>query len=273
MVFYRDMRTYGFRELDYRRAREQGVLFVRYDEDRPPNVSAQGADRLHVTAFEPALQRPLEIEADLVVLAAPMIPRADRAELSTLLRIPLNTDGFFLEAHMKLRPVDFASEGIFLCGTAHAPKFINETIAQAQAAAARSASILSRKKMPVGGQISWVDPDKCVGCMTCHAICPYMAPRVGAENKAEIQPAVCMGCGICAAECPALAIQLRHYTHSQVLAAVEELLCVPPEERTAAASEESGEGIAPVRWTRHGQTSDGDTDGELIAAKRNDHGD
>jgi len=152
-----------------------------------------------------------------------------------------------------LRPVDFASEGVFLCGTAHGPKFINETIAQAQAVAARTASILSRKRMPVGGQIAWADPDKCVGCMTCYSICPYMAPRVGAENKAEIQPAVCMGCGICAAECPALAIQLRHYTDAQVLAAVKELLRVPADQRTAASFEESGEGIATIRWSRHSQ--------------------
>jgi heterodisulfide reductase subunit A-like polyferredoxin len=285
VVFYRDMRTYGFREIFYRQAREQGVLFVRYDEDKPPQVTVLDGrtgilpvsdGRLHISAFEPSLQRPMELDADLLALAAPMIPRADREELSTLLRIPLNADGFFLEAHMKLRPVDFASEGIFLCGTAHAPKFINETIAQAEAAAARAASILSRRKMPVGGQISWVDPDKCVGCMTCHAICPYLAPRVGEENKAMIQPAVCMGCGICAAECPALAIQLRHYTDAQVLAAVEELLHVRPEEREAMESEESGEGIAPIRWTHHGsagpESAEGESDAALVGAKRNKDG-
>jgi len=264
VVFYRDMRTYGFREIYYRRAREQGVLFVRYDEDRPPQMSVGDGGRLHVSAFEPALSRPMELDADLLALAAPMVPRADREQLSTLLRIPLNADGFFLEAHMKLRPVDFASEGIFLCGTAHAPKFINETIAQAQATAARAASILSHKRMSVGGQIAWVDPDKCVGCMTCYSICPYMAPRVGADNKAEVQPAVCMGCGICAAECPALAIQLRHYTDAQVLAGIVELLNVPPHERMAASAEESGEGIAPIRWTRHGGG-----EGELVGQVAN----
>jgi heterodisulfide reductase subunit A-like polyferredoxin len=249
-VFYRDMRTYGFREKYYKQAREQGVLFVLYDQDRPPEVTVLNDGRLHIEALDPSVGRPLGLDADLLALSVPMSPRADREELSTLLRVPLNADGFFLEAHMKLRPVDFASEGIFLCGTAHAPKFINETIAQAKAATARAASVLSRKRMPVGGQISWVDPDKCVGCMTCYSICPYMAPRVGADNKAEVQPAICMGCGICAAECPAMAIQLRHYTNEQVLASVEELLNVRAEERAAVAGEDSGEGVAPIRWTR-----------------------
>jgi heterodisulfide reductase subunit A-like polyferredoxin len=250
IVFYRDMRTYGFRESYYKKAREQGVLFVLYDEDRPPDVAVLNDGRLRIKALDPSVGRPLELDADLLALSVPIVPRADREELSTLLRVPLNADGFFLEAHMKLRPVDFASEGIFLCGAAHAPKFINETIAQAQAAAARAASVLSRKRMPVGGQISWVDPDKCVGCMTCYSICPYMAPRVGADNKAEVQPAICMGCGICAAECPAMAIQLRHYTNEQVLASVEELLNVHAAERKAAAGEDSGEGVTPIRWTR-----------------------
>ena len=150
-----------------------------------------------------------------------MVPRADRQELSELLRVPLNADGFFLEAHMKLRPVDFASEGLFLCGTAHAPKFLSETISQANAVAGRAASILGRKKMPVGGQIAWVDPDKCISCMTCVHVCPYMAPRVNADNKAEVQSATCMGCGSCTAECPAKAITLRHFVDNQILAAVE----------------------------------------------------
>jgi heterodisulfide reductase subunit A-like polyferredoxin len=271
VVLYRDMRTYGFREAMYREAREAGVLFVRYEPDRAPevksrevvqvgNLSQPGREvvqvgnlsrpGLSVETFEPSLQRSVEFPADLVVLAAPTVPRADREQLSTLLRVPLNADGFFLEAHMKLRPVDFGSEGIFLCGATHAPKFANETIAQARAAAARAASILTRKRMPVGGQVSWVDSDKCVGCMTCRAICPYMAPRVGPDNKAEIQPAVCMGCGICAAECPALAIQLRHYTSDQVLAAVEELLALDTKEREAMAAEPAGVGVTPVRWTR-----------------------
>jgi heterodisulfide reductase subunit A len=183
-----------------------------------------------------------------VVLAAPMIPRADRQELSELLRVPLNADGFFLEAHMKLRPVDFASEGLFLCGTAHAPKFLGEAIAQAHAVAGRAASILSRKKMRVSGQTAWVDPDKCISCMTCVHVCPFMAPRVNEFQKAEMQGAVCMGCGSCTAECPAMAITLRHYMGEQILAAIDGLLCTEP----AAAAWESRYpeqvGVATPRW-------------------------
>ena len=224
VVLYRDMRTYGFRETAYREAREKGVLFVRYEPDDPPDVSVNGD--IHVRVQEPSLGSYLEWRPDLLVLAAPMEPRADRREISNLLRVPLNADGFFLEAHMKLRPVEFASEGMFLCGSAQAPKFISETMSQANAVAARAASILSRKEMAVSGQIAWVDPDKCISCMTCVHVCPYMAPRINPFNKAEIQSAVCMGCGSCAAECPAKAVQLRHYLDSQILGAVEGLLRV-----------------------------------------------
>ena len=119
-----------------------------------------------------------------MVLAAPAVPRADRGRsCPNCCGCRLNADGFFLEAHMKLRPVDFASEGLFLCGTAHAPKFLSETISQANAVAGRAASILSQKKMPVGGQIAWVDPDKCISCMTCVHVCPYMAPQVGPQQQ------------------------------------------------------------------------------------------
>ena len=144
VVLCRDMRTYGFREAAYREAREKGVLFVHYEPEAPPQLNVNG--RLQVCVREPSLGRDLQLDAELVVLAAPMTPRADRGELSELLRVPLNADGFFLEAHMKLRPVDFASEGLFLCGTAHAPKFVAETISQANAVAGRAASILAQNR-------------------------------------------------------------------------------------------------------------------------------
>jgi len=246
LVLYRDMRTYGFREAAYRQAREQGVLFVRYDAEDPPVLDVDGGLRLRVR--EPALGRPLEIEPDLVVLAAPMVPRAGREEISELLRVPLNADGFFLEAHMKLRPVDFASEGLFLCGTAHAPKFISETIAQANAVAGRAAGILSCKEMPLSGQRAWVDPDKCISCMTCVHLCPYMAPVVGKDNKAEVQAVVCMGCGSCTAECPSQAITLRHYVDRQILAAMNGLLGAEPEETADEAAYPEHVGVALPRW-------------------------
>ena len=247
VVFYRDTRTYGFREAAYREAREKGVLFIRYEIEQLPQLLEAGG-KLRLTAREPSLGRDLVLEPDLVVLAAPAVPRADRGELSELLRVPLNADGFFLEAHMKLRPVDFASEGLFLCGSAHAPKFISETISQATAVAGRAASILSRKKMAVGGQIAWIDPDQCISCMTCVHVCPYLAPQVGANNKAEVQGAVCMGCGSCSAECPAKAITLRHFMDSQIMAEVNSLLEAEVEQpRQPVYPEEVG--VAPPRWS------------------------
>ncbi|HOV75808.1 MAG TPA: NAD(P)-binding protein [Candidatus Hydrogenedentes bacterium] len=244
VVLYRDMRTYGFREAAYREARKQGVLFIRYDVEQPPELDAAGLLRVN----EPSLGRTLELKPDMIVLAAPMIPRADREELSELLRVPLNADGFFLEAHVKLRPVDFASEGLFLCGTAHAPKSIGETLSQANAVAARAASILSRKTMPVGGQIAWVDPDKCISCMTCVHICPYHAPMIGRNNKAEIQGVVCMGCGSCTAECPAKAIELRHYLDNQILRALDFLLVGDSTEESVDLDYLEQVGVAPPRW-------------------------
>ncbi len=246
VVLYRDMRTYGFREAAYREAREKGVLFVRYEPEQPPQLDVNG--HLRVRVREPSLGRDLQLDAELVVLAAPMTPRADRGELSELLRVPLNADGFFLEAHMKLRPVDFASEGLFLCGTAHAPKFVTETISQANAVAGRAASILARKQMSVSGQIAWVDPDKCISCMTCVHVCPYIAPKVNEFNKAEVQGSVCMGCGSCTAECPAKAISLRHYLDAQVLAAVGGLLGEGFGDSKLLPLYPEQVGVAPPRW-------------------------
>jgi len=185
-----------------------------------------------------------------VVLAAPMVPRNDREEISELLRVPLNADGFFHEAHMKLRPVDFASEGLFLCGTAHAPKFIGETISQANAVAGRAASILSRKRMPLSSQTAWVDSNRCISCMTCVHVCPYGAPGIGENNRARVERAVCMGCGSCASECPARAIQIRHYVDRQVLGALDSLLGQGSREGPVEASFPEQVGIAPMRWQR-----------------------
>ncbi len=252
IVLYRDMRTYGFREAAYREAREKGILFVRYEPSLPPQLDVDDGLRLRVR--EPSLGRDLDLAPDLVVLAAPMVPRADRQELSELLRVPLNADGFFLEAHMKLRPVDFASEGLFLCGTAHAPKFLGETISQANAVAGRAASILSRRKMPVSAQTAWVDPDKCISCMTCVHVCPYMAPRINEFNKAEVQAATCMGCGSCTAECPAMAITLRHYMDRQILAALDGLMGSGTDVAARDSRYPEHVGVASPRWRKSRET-------------------
>ncbi|MEJ2739575.1 MAG: FAD-dependent oxidoreductase [Dehalococcoidia bacterium] len=220
-VLYRDIRTYGFREKYYRQAREAGVIFIRYEPDTPPVVSEDNGNI--VTVNSPDFPEPIEIEADNVILSTGIETSEDNRRLADILKVPLNADGFFVEAHLKLRPVDFATEGIFLCGLAHSPKFLDENIAQSRAAAARAATVLSKTHLEAGAQVSSVDQDKCISCMTCVRTCPYSAPMVNANGKAEIAAAKCMGCGICAAECPAHAIQLRHFETEQFNAMLDEL--------------------------------------------------
>jgi heterodisulfide reductase subunit A2 len=250
VVLYREIRTYGFKEAAYKEARDKGILFVRYDENDPPHYSEEDEPMLRVT--DKLLARELAMKPDLLILASPVVAREDRQELSDLLRVPLNADGFFLEAHVKLRPVDFASEGLFLCGTAHAPKFIGETVSQANAVAGRAATILSRKVMPVGAQTAWVDPDKCIACMTCVHVCPYMAPQIGKDSKAEVQAAVCMGCGSCTASCPAKAISLHHYLDAQILGAINSLLKSAFEEKRPDYKFLETVGVAQPRWKKSG---------------------
>jgi heterodisulfide reductase subunit A-like polyferredoxin len=213
-VLYRDIRTYGFRELYYKKAREAGVVFLRYTPEQEPAVSE--ADGLKVSVNSPDFPEPVKIETDLVVLSTGIVADLQNNQrVSNMLKVPLNADGFYVEAHMKLRPVDFATEGIFLCGLAHAPKFIDETIAQARAAAARAATVLSKTHLDVSPQVSYVDQSKCISCMTCVHACPYGAPFCNTDGKGQIEAAKCMGCGICASECPARAIQLNHFETDQ----------------------------------------------------------
>lgn len=238
-VLYKDIRTYGFRERLYQEARRVGVIFVRYDDAHLPVLEAASSEPLlapptsplTVRVWEPMLRQELVLHPDLVVLATPMVPSDGSRELANILKVPVDQDGWFLEAHVKLRPVDFASEGIFVAGSAHYPKFMSEAIAQAQAAAARAATILSKDKLHAGGIVAVVDSVRCTGCLTCVRICPYGVPRIdpsqvavgGIMGAARIEPAACHGCGICAAECPGKAIQLMHYKDGQVLAKVEAL--------------------------------------------------
>jgi heterodisulfide reductase subunit A-like polyferredoxin len=221
-VLYRDIRTYGFREIYYKQARQAGIVFIRYHEDKPPKVSM---DRnLLVSLPSQDFPEILEIEADNLILSTGVEAPEGNDLLSDMLKVPLNADGFYVEAHLKLRPVDFTTEGIFLCGLAHSPKFMDENIAQAQAAAARASTILSKTHLDVSAQISQVDQNKCISCMTCLKVCPYSAPFVNKDGKAQIEAATCMGCGICVAECPALAIQLNHFMTDQFSVMIKELL-------------------------------------------------
>ena len=216
VVFYRDIRSYGLNERLYLEARKAGVLFVRYDPDvETPAVSADGA--LTVEATDPVLGERVRVHPDLLVLSAATVPH-DNEELGSLLKLTRNEHGFFLEAHQKLRPVDFASEGIFLAGTAHGPKSIPEAVIQAQAAVARAATILAFDQKRLSGVVSRVDPDRCAVCLTCVRVCPYGIPVVTEESTAYIDPAMCHGCGICASDCPGKAIELAHYEDAQILA-------------------------------------------------------
>jgi heterodisulfide reductase subunit A-like polyferredoxin len=222
-VLGRDIRTYGFRELYFQEAREAGVLFIRYPDKSDPVVTEEGG-RLKVTVHDSSSNRELVLRPDLLALSTGVAPAEDNPALSMLLRSALTADGFFLEAHPKLRPVDLANEGEFLCGLAHSPRFIDETIAQAQAAAGRATTILSKAHLEIPGQVARVNPEDCVACATCVRVCPYGAPMINDLKKAEIQGAKCMGCGSCAAACPARTIALQHQEDQALVAMLDELL-------------------------------------------------
>lgn len=223
-VLYRDMRTYGFKEDYYQEAREKGVLFVRYEADDKPRVETITEDNqnlLRVTVKDLILAEDLVIDTDILALGAATIPAADNKKLSQLFKVPLNEDGFLLEAHMKLRPAEFATEGVFLCGLAHNPKFIEETIAQAKAAASRACTILSKDVIEVGGLVSLVDESKCSGCGVCTLICPFQAIEIDAEKKvAEVNEALCKGCGACVSSCICGAMNMKGFSNAQILAII-----------------------------------------------------
>ncbi len=219
-ILYRDIRTYGFREEYYYKAREAGVVFIRYDVDKKPEVR-KGKDLLEVEVLDPILGTNVVLPASLVALAPAIVSCPGNEQLAPLLKVTLNQDRFFLEAHMKLRPVDFATEGMFLCGLAHSPKDISESITQSKAVAGRAATVLAKNQLEVGGVVSWIDQNRCVVCLTCIRMCPYNVPFINSKGVAEIEPAKCQGCGICASECPAKAIDLMHYKDTQVVAKVD----------------------------------------------------
>ena len=220
-ILYRDVRTYGFLEETYARAREAGINFIRFEPEAKPVVT-RDASGLVVSVFDQVLQKDLEIRADLVCLAEAVLPGDSNRELAQLFKVPLNEDGFFLEAHMKLRPVDFASEGIFMAGVAHSPKNLSENIAQAGAAASRAGGLLAKDKLESHGVVAVVDPAKCAACLTCVRLCPYQAPRIK-DHKAEIEAVVCQGCGSCAGECPNKAIMLQSYHDEMQVALLDGL--------------------------------------------------
>ncbi len=228
-ILYRDIRTYGFKERLYTEAREAGIRFIHFEFDRKPEVEILSPDNpdheIVVSVFEPILQRDVRLPTDMLILSTPIIPDPGTKNLANLLKCSTDMDSFYMEAHVKLRPVDFAADGIFMAGMAHYPKFLDETIAQAEAASSRAARLLSQEKILTNSRVAQVDPQKCVGCLTCVRICPYNVPRISNEldgvgnivGAAFIEAAICHGCGSCASECPAQAIQVRHCTDDQTL--------------------------------------------------------
>jgi heterodisulfide reductase subunit A len=225
-VLYRDIRTYGQREELYREARNRGVIFIRYDLEQKPDLE-KGSDAITVTVKDHILDRDIQINSDLVVLASAIIPR-DNAPLAQMFKLSLNQDGFFMEAHAKLRPVDFATEGIFLAGMAHYPKPIEESVSQAKAAASRASVVLSKENITVEGAVSHVNEIMCRGCGKCVEVCPYSAvslvEREGDKTVAYVQEALCKGCGSCAVACPTGAASIFHFDDQEVLTMVEAAL-------------------------------------------------
>ncbi len=221
-ILYRDIRTYGERELLYKKAREMGVIFIQYSLENKPVVT-ETKSGLEVGVFDPILQKNVLIQADLVNLATAIEP-ADSEKLAALYKLPLNSDHFFMEAHAKMKPVEFASDGIFLCGLAHYPKPIDESIAQAMAAASRATTVLSKSSIQVSPLVSQVDVEKCIGCGLCVDVCAFAAielePVEGKGFRAKNISASCKGCGLCASSCPQQAIDMLHFKDQQITAAV-----------------------------------------------------
>lgn len=221
-VLYRDIRTYGLLEHYYRLAREKGVIFLRYEAEEPPLVEAL-SDGLSIELREAVLRRRLRLKADLLVLSTALVP-VENEELAAFFRVPRTLEGFYQEAHMKLRPVETATPGVFICGLAHWPKLIEESIAQALAVVSRASTILSRDYLEVGGVVARVNPDLCAACLICVRACPYGVPYIDEEGRSVIDPARCRGCGNCVAVCPQKAIELDGFRDEQILSKLDALL-------------------------------------------------
>ncbi len=234
-VLYRDMRTYGFKEDYYRKAADQGVRFVRWTPAAKPEVEAatdeEGRPVLRVAVPDPVLGQRLAIDADLLILSAAAAPAAGSPEAARLFKVPVNPDGFFQEAHVKLRPVDFAADGVFMCGSGHYPKHLAEAVSQAYGAAGRAATLLSQDTVTASGSVCTVAESACIACGACVAACTYGAihwQKTPAGDKAEVNAVLCKGDGLCCAKCPTGAIVLRHYTDEEVLNQIDAALFDSP---------------------------------------------
>lgn len=244
-ILFRDMRTYGFKEDYYREAANRGVKFIRYEPQDPPLVetgdSEEGRPVLKVIAMDHLLGNRIQIDADFVALAAATLPPEGAKEISQLFKVPLGPDGFFQEAHVKLRPVEFGTDGVYLCGIAHYPKLISEAISQAYGAAGRALTLLSHDTVVASGAICEVDEKRCFGCGACVEACTYGAIELYETRqgkKAKMNPVLCKGDGLCNAKCPTGAIQLRHYTDKQLFAQIDSM--IPSSSRAQVLSTKEG---------------------------------
>jgi len=222
VIFYRDIRTYGLREDYYEKARDLGVLFVRFDVDRKPEITPTDTG-LRVSAFDYVLNQDVTFDVDWAVLSTGLRPHASTEKIGKMYKVTRNPDGYFLEAHVKLRPVDFPSEGVFVAGLAHAPKNLDETISQALAAAGRAGVVLSHDRLSVSGIISKHDKDPCVSCLNCLRVCPFDSPYINEEGTVSHNEVKCMGCGMCAAICPVKAFQVNNFRDDQIVAMIDAL--------------------------------------------------
>ena len=224
-VLYRDIRTFGFKETHYSKARRQGVRFYRFELDHKPRINRQD-DIFMVSVFDAQLQATVQLKADLVVLSAAIRPRPESRELADAMRLPLDEDGFFLEAHPKLRPLDFATPGFYLCGLAQGPKFANESIAQARGVVSRAVTVLSKKEIVAEGMINRVDAELCRACGECEKSCCFEAIKVtqvaGSRRQAAVTEALCTGCGVCNVACPTGAASLSHFKDEQIYKMIED---------------------------------------------------
>ena len=222
-ILYRDIRTYGEREFKYKQARENGVVFIRYNLEDKPVVRVDSSINIEIT--DPILGRPLSIDTDLLVLATAIVPHQAET-IARFFKVPVNADGFFVERHAKLGPCEFATDGVFLCGIAHYPKPIDESIAQAQAAASRAVTLLARKNIFTSGTVAQTNPALCCSCGVCLSVCPYSAPDfIDADarmfaGKAQINAVLCKGCGLCVSSCRSGAIHLNGFDNDQIFSQI-----------------------------------------------------
>ncbi|XPS86919.1 BamE4: predicted heterodisulfide reductase, iron-sulfur subunit A [Desulfosarcina variabilis str. Montpellier] len=228
-ILFRDMRTYGLREDYYREASDKGVRFIRYEPSDPPQVETgtseeDGREVIKVTVADQILGQGLELDADILSLAAAVVPAKTTEEIAGLFKVTLSPDGFYKEAHVKLRPVEFATDGVFLCGTAHYPKHIQESINQAYGAAGRVLTLLSKDTVVASGAVCEVNDNDCVSCGACITACTYDAisfRETPLGRKAWVNPVLCKGDGVCNAKCPTNAIVLKHFTNDELCSQID----------------------------------------------------